>query len=76
MNFFKTNETKIISKFLKNGYYKGKVENKNAGNKTKKKNKGKKKGHMSNFARLKAKEDGAGQSGSAPLRRRKANKPD
>ena len=28
MNFFKTNETKIISKFLKNGYYKGKVENK------------------------------------------------
>ncbi len=28
MNFFKTNEIKIINKFLKNGYYKGKVENK------------------------------------------------
>ena len=28
MNFFKTNETKIINKFLKNGYYIGKVENK------------------------------------------------
>ncbi|MDG2034538.1 MAG: DEAD/DEAH box helicase [Rhodospirillales bacterium] len=67
-------KSKSKRKFLKKS--EGEVENKNAGNKTKKKNKGKKKGHMSNFARSKAKEDGAGQPGSAPLRRRKANKPD